>query len=402
MKNGKLLILLAAILSFTLLFTACNGGAEPDSTQTTGTESATAAVESDSETVSSAETQEEETEQAVEHEIRDYLVLGTTETDSLGTVERLDASLVSFDKVNGLATLKTQDLDAYNNVIDTYKVYNVNTGEVILEKSVSNLYQGKLEDSKTLTVTVKYPTICVSEGYYSVENSEMRYNVTLYVAKKDSSYISYYSSLTASESANYSVRKYDNGLVAVTLNADVQWIDRDMNVIRSVKAIAQNGYYGSFNAEYQGYLYAWNDSMVKVFNRAGLCSGEYFMEHDGKLNVHVLDNGNVLIQDAEIVDQYTPCSFVVDDVRYQVKSYVMNYVDGTLTEVALDYVVYDLETAYAQRYGNGSSAFPFALASGRDNQAYVYRFATGEVSPGVDYTFFFINIEFQVSARQVK
>jgi hypothetical protein len=118
------------------------------------------------------------------------------------------------------------------------------------------------------------------------------------------------------------------------------------------------------------------------------------MEHDGVLNVHVLDNGNVLIQDAELVDQYTPCSFVVDDQRFLVKSYVMNYVNGTLTEVALDYVVYDLETSYAQRYGNGSSDFPFALAVGRDNQAYVYRFATGEVAPPVDYVV--INNDLQI------
>ena len=389
MKNGKLLFLLAAILSLTLLFAACDNGAEPDQTAQ-GTDAGTNEAGSASETTEPATSegaQETETEQvAIDHEIRDYLVLDVDGADPLSEITRLDGEVTAFDEENGLLTLKTTDLDRYNNVVETYKVYDVNTGEVIFEQSVSNLYQGLAKDRKTLSVTVKYPTICVSEGYYSVDDdSVMKYNVKLLAAKKGGDVLYEATALVADEVANYSVREYQNGLVKVTLGSQTSWMDRDMKVIRSVPAIAENGYSGSFNAEYQGYLYAWNSTMLKVFNRAGLCSGEYYLEHEGKLNVKVLDNGNVLIQDAEIVDEYTPCSFVIDNVRYAVKSYVMNFVTGETKEVALDFIVSSIETAYADEYVTSNGRFPFELAVGRDNQAYIYRFANGVVAPVSEY-----------------
>lgn len=385
MKNGKLLFLLVAILSLTLLFAACDNGASPDEP---GTDTGATSVGSGTDAVESAtgeETQEAETEQEmIDHEIRDYLVLEAESPDSLNEVSRFDGKMVSFDSKNGLLTLKTQDLDARNNVVETYKVYDVNTGEVIFERSVSNLYQGPAESRKTLSVSVKYPTICVSEGYYSVSDSEMRYNVKLFAAKKGEVLISESNNLTSADAGTYAVKSYKNGLVSVTVAEKTYWMDRDMNVIRSVPAIAQNGYDGTFNAEYQGYLYAWDAQMLKVFNRAGICSGEYYLEHEGILNVNVLDDGNVLIQDAEIVDEYTPCSFVLDNIRYAVKSYVMTSVNGALTAVDLDFLVVDIETAYADEYVTNSN-FPFRLAVGRDNQAYIYRFANGTVAPKSEY-----------------
>jgi hypothetical protein len=95
----------------------------------------------------------------------------------------------------------------------------------------------------------------------------------------------------------------------------------------------------------------------------------------------VLDSGNVLIQDIELVDAYTPCDIIVDGDRYTVKSYVMKYLDGEMEEIELDFLVDDLATAY----GGASDSFPFELASGHENQAYIYRFANGNVSPFAEY-----------------
>ena len=125
-----------------------------------------------------------------------------------------------------------------------------------------------------------------------------------------------------------------------------------------------------------------------MFNRLGICSGEYQIAHEGMLNAYVLNNGNVLIQEFEPVkgyEDYDVAFFSYGSNRYYtVTSYVMNMLDGSMTELALDFIVDELETAYAQE-NDADSELPFKLADGKQNQAILYRFANGSLSVYQEY-----------------
>ena len=162
------------------------------------------------------------------------------------------------------------------------------------------------------------------------------------------------------------------------------WIDGDLNIIRTVPAITENGYAANFHGEYMGCLYTLNSDCVRVFNRQGLCSAEYLLKDvvNCELNSFILDNGNVLIHEFTYVKDYEAYDFAIDGDRYTVKSFVLDFDEGTLTEVDLDFIVSDLQTAYGD---NDDEGFGMKLAIGLDNQAYIHRFANGNINTYPEY-----------------
>ncbi len=373
MKKGKLLFLLIAVLSLMLLLVACDNKKEPEDTTDTS--------ESAESSEQSGETQQEE----VKHELHDYFDLSKEEVPAFTKVTQLKGEIVDVDYENNLIALKTQDLNVKNEVVDTITVYDYITEEVIRERSVSNLLgETRREKRVDLQVKIDYPIIQVQEIRYSEDSDNPNYSIDYYFAKKDGSLI------RQTNKPNYEKTVYQNGLVAIDMGEDTLWIDRNMEIVRTAASVAANGYnIECFNCEYQGYLYAWDDSRVQVFNLDGFCSGDYEIEHDGMLNVNVLDNGNVLIQDIEIVDSYEPYEFKAYGSCAVMKSYVMNFVDGSLKEVELDYIVDSIGTRYAERYGDEydqrGGRFPFALAAGKENQAIIYRVANGKIAVDEEY-----------------
>lgn len=367
MKKGKLLFLLIAVLSLALLLVACGNKAEPEDPV-----EPTDSVESSD--------QDGEKQQEVKHEMHDYFDFGEENAKVFTKVTQLKGEIVSRDDKNNLIALKTQDLNVKNEVIDTVVVYNYVTDEEIAKYEVSNLLKADKEDIKAeLDVMIDYPIIQVTKTSYSEDSLEEVYDISYYFAKKDGELI------RQTNKPNYEKYEFENGLVAIDMGDEMVWIDRNMEIVRTAASVAANGYnIDIYNAEYQGYLYTWTEESLQIFNLDGLCSGEYKIEHQGLLNVHVLDNGKVLIQDIEMVDAYTECDFKISNMPCVMTSYVMNYVDGTMEEVALDYIVDDLGTRYGERYGNGND-FPFALAAGRENQAMIYRIANGAVATDPEY-----------------
>ena len=367
MKKSKLLILLAALLCLALTLASCS--------------SIKGWFDKDEET----ETQTEELQEQQEiqkHELHDYFVLENEDINSFTTVSQFEGEVVDYDEENHLLALRTKDLNAKNEVEDTVKVYNYMTGEVIAEYSVSNLvYASNDLINAKLDVEIDYPIIRVVKTSYG-EDSLARYDVSYYFAKKNSELI------CQTNKTNYERFDFYNGLVAFDMGDDMMWINRNMEIVRTVDSIAANGYTEeNFRCEYQGYLYAWGEVGLYIFTPDGICSGKYLMAHEGILNVHVLDDGNVLVQDLEEVDVYDEYDFKLDGTPYVVNSYVVNYVNGEAKAVELEYIVDDLATGYAQRYGNSDyyTSFPFELAEGRDNQAYIYRFANGKLATDLDY-----------------
>ncbi len=365
-------------MSLAVLFCSCDP--VPAEETTTGTETGSAA-----ENAPIAEPEE------VEHEIRDYFVIENgIENVSLKGNEAYKGEVVDYDSEHNLIALLTKDLDNHNNVIKTVKVYDITTGECIFEESAACPLFATGEDLLEFNVNIDYPIIRVSTTSYSEDGFggfEPYFNATYYFAKKDSGEIK------TTDNNNYSRIDFYNGLVAFEMGDEIVWVNKNMEIVRTVNAIAANGYdVDVFNAEYQDYLYAWNDNEVQVFNKAGVCSAKYTIQHDGSLIAHVLNDGNVLIQDFEVVDAYTACDFVwtynsdtnnYPAERINLTSYIMSCTDGTLKEVELDFIVENVETAYEGRLGNNN--FPFALAGNGQNQAYIYRIANGSISLWQEY-----------------
>lgn len=389
MKKGKLLLLLTVALSLALLFCSCNQNSNAD--QDTAAEFTPVAEP-----------------EAVEHEIRNYFVINREiEPVSFADITKLDGEIVELDRENNLISLVTKDLDNFNNVIKTIKVYDVTTSECILEDSVTYpLYSSGTKYAVDFTVKIDYPIIRVAKTSYSEDSNEQlepQYDVSYYFATKDSQIIK------TTDKNDYSKTEFYNGLVCFEMGDELVWVNKNMEVVRTANAVADSGLAldrYSFDAEYQDYLYSWDGEKVQVYNRAGVCSALYTIEHDGELNVHVLDNGNVLIQDIEYVDDYTACDFKMKNYydysieRCVMKSYVMSCTDGVITEVELDFIVDYLETAYEAECDNRE--FPFALAEGGENQALIYRIANGSISLYQEYVSLGNDLEIKYSVKNSK
>ncbi len=381
-----------AIMSLAVLFCACDLLPNDDTSEPT---KETTAAES---TPIIAEPEK------VEHEIRDYFVIDNgIDKISFANISKLDGKIVEVDEENNLISVEIKDLDNHNNVIQTIKVYDITTGECIRSDSVTYPLYATGKDVIDFKVEIDYPIIRVSKTSYSEDGDDLKpqYEVNYYFAKKDGE------NVHSTKKTDYSKTYFSNGLVAFEMGEKVFWINRNMEVVRTVNAIAANGYYiDRFDAEYQDYLYAWNEEEIQVFNKAGFCSAKYNIGHDGFIKVHVLNDGNVLIQDFETVDAYTACDFVWSfnskspAKRINMTSYVMSCTDGTLKEVELDFIVEDLETAYEGRLGNNS--FPFALAGNGQNQAYIYRIANGKISLWQEYVSLGNDLEIKYSVKNSK
>jgi hypothetical protein len=362
-----LLIFMSLCLSLSLLACGKGDGEEYDS---------------ESDTVAQSDAAEEETppvEDAAAQLLR-YFILDPEESElALAKATQYEGEVVDVDGKNHLLAIRTRDLDAENQVVDTVSVYHMKSGELLRREQVKNPL-GEAEKTE-LSLEIDYPILRVIRK----DLRDDSYEIAHYLAKKDGALLHTTSRYIPAEDHPKTV--YGNGLVSYNMGDVILWIDRNMETVRSVDAIAAGGYeLQRYNSEYQGYLYTWNEQTLQIFNRLGVLSGSYTISHKGELNVHVLDNGNVLIQDLWEVDEHTSSTLTLENTKYRLTSYVMSYLDGSLTEVSLDFLVDSLETAYAQRYGEtGGRRLPFRLAAGYDNQAILYRFANGRLSVYQEY-----------------
>lgn len=306
-----------------------------------------------------------------------FLLKNDAKSLMFSNISQYEGEVVALDSLNYLLAIKTQDLNTRNQVTDTVRVYDAISGEVIFTESVS--YDLDSAEWTDLSLEIDYPILkVVMKENDATGVSDV--SVSYYLAKKDGE-------LLAMSSAESEERTdFGNGLSAFRLGDRAVWINRDLEIVRSVSDIAVDGYDTNvFQSEYHGYLYTWNSREAQIFNRLGLCSGTYSMDHDGYIRAHVLNNGNLLIQDFEAVSASDAYDVILNNTRYRVKSFMMNLVDGSLKQMNLGFIVERLETAYAQKYGTEKSSLPFKLAKGRENQAIIYRYANGTVSLYQEY-----------------
>ena len=403
MKQGKLSILLAALLCLAMLVTACaDAGVPDDSENASDVSSDGAVITMDGESGNSDGTAEEETlPEEVKHEVHDWFVLmDENGPETLSDISRIEGEVIQKDPSHNLVVIRDRDLDRYNNVITKVTVYNVLTNETVLKVEFeSPLHCQVEEDEITLDVVINYPVIRVLKSYYA--DGEPVVDADFYLAKavEDNCIYSIKQSDASLTPADFETEYLYNGLVKATLGDQILWIDDDMNVIRAVSTIAAQGYGTDFHGEYQGCLYTLTPNCVRVFNRQGLCSAEYLPAdpNNSEMTAFILNNGNVLIHEYTSVKDHEACDFAVGGNRLAVSTFVLDFDEGTLTEVDLGFVVTDLQTSYSDT--NNNSHFGMKLANGRDNQAYIYRFTNGNISTYPEYVVLGNNLEVQYTLK---
>lgn len=390
MKKSKLLILLGAVLIVAIaacvvciiIFNPNNTDSDPIETSEIASESAVeSGSESESTTEETVETDVSDEQKYADHEMHSYFDLSVKEEATPVLLDsKIDGEQRAVDTKNSLMVVVKKTVDALDIEETVVKVYDLLTGEVIREDSVKSPYGLSASDGVvTIDVTLHYPVIRVEKTTYTKadvgEDVKPQKEISYYVAEKDGELIY--------TTADDSIAKftYDNGLVCVLMGDKYVWIDRDMNVIRSVDAILTNYNYivepTLFQSEYKGYLYSYDYSKLMVFNHAGLVCAQYATsDKTASINCLVLDNGNVLVQETTIVGAYGSCDFVISGTRFDIKSMIVDHVTGAITDVDLDYLVFNLETEYEQEGTDPD----LKLANGSDNLAVIYKIANGAIS----------------------
>ena len=363
MTKRKILFLLLVILCVSVLFTACEKKSE---------------------------------EQNDEKEILSYLKADIEPTLLYDEVSKLEGELadyyvnpqknLAYDEENNLVVMRTTDLDNFNNVIETYKVYDLISGEVIFEKTNQYLYDER--DNQTwMDVFLAYPLIVVKEAkcdedrYDSYGNNvEVEYYYSYYVAEKDGQLLC--SNSKDSSNAVPNVQEVEN-LYACTIEGTEQktyWLSSDLEVLRTEAAITtEDDMAYDFFAEYENYLYARNDSSVVVFDKDGIASATYTVSNasgnaltENNLSASVLNNGYVLIQEMIALDtDAKKYDVMMYGMKFDINTFTMDHRDGEIKEYEVDFIIDELESAYAGATKTGNEKFPFKLTEGNENQAYV-------------------------------
>ena len=370
------MILFAALLCASLLFVACGEPQEgnADSTPATNGGKPTDMVIADA--------TEQDTKK---HEIHNYFDLVSEQKDVLlSTVTRIDGEVISYDREYNLAVICKKDLDLYNRVTETWNVYDLNSGKIIHTESVTNAYMAEASEKTELTVTIEYPVIRVERKYgIDTEETPATYEVSYFMAKDGSG-----EAIHTTTEKEFAMHNYQNGLVCVEMGDKMFWIDKNLEIIRSVETIFAGGYdVEVFSSEYKGYLYSWekqngeifNDELnneLLIFNHEGMVSARYLADKDSFIKVFVLNNGNALVQEYKRVTIYDKYDFVLNGTRYTVKSSIVDHVTGATETVEPGFIVSSLVTKYYQ----GKNDVEQLVLTGADNYAYLYNYANGYVA----------------------
>ncbi len=346
MKKSKLLLLLSLILCMALLLVAC-GNKEAN------------------------------------HELLDYFVLDDGTKVLYTNVSEIEGEIIEVDNDESLVVTRETDVDALDNLVETYKVIDIMSGEVLFETSNKYPIGADDDDVKNYTkidVKLDYPVITVeatktvcpgSDDEDHEHGDDVTKTYSYYLAKKDAEPIA---ENVAEEDKADGVDTLEN-LYVLTANGETNYFNKDLTVVRTEPAVVtdNNDYY--VDCEYDGYLYTGNGmTEVSVIDRNGVICASFQVDADGKsyLSYDVLNNGNVLIQVMKEVEDGEDYTVEQRGMKALFKSYVMDYKTGALTELALDFAVIDLESAYDAEF-NDYSNYPFKLAEGKENQAFIQK-----------------------------
>ena len=397
MKYIHLMKLLSVLLCMVMLFAGCTQ--KDDEKETTGTTDTQAGTDETTEPVTEPETEPEteaetepDTHAPVDPTLENFFKFEYLENwDHMDptSLERLDVEFVTQN--NHILVYRTLDVDVHNVVTETYTVYNLEMGKVVLEKTHTypnginyDTYQGAYVTTDEFgNPQYKYPESMmivrmrnsISNPFLSVlhlEVTEIEESVReenpngyYYEIKPHVEYYDMAGNLVASADAfdldiefiqdrtgifkNQPYLTYMVGSVYATLNSE----NGQLISLVDVTGIKQ---YGEYDVEANGYGYLMNRDTNTVYDKSFLevyrkSTGEHVLRYfynpaADYVDAWVLRNGDVLIQEEFELDEdsATKPDFVDNGVGYVLDHYILDVETGVTKPVEFSYYVKSLSS----------------------------------------------------------
>lgn len=347
MKKIRLAILLTVVLAMSSMLTACGGNSD----------------------------------------MKKYFNPEANAITTYSSVSRLDGDLCAYNRKHNIIALKTEEFSASGSKSENIRVFNALDGKQLVSNS-----QYYTDDTVSFDVQLdKYPLIVFKSVSIINSNSypeyESRYDYYLVENGSD-----VHSIITGTKDNLEDYRSYVNGVMTFSVGKTTYWVNRKGEVVREFLSSVTEAYGSpdSFYAEYKDYLYDWTlpnfnggspsalGYRIHVFNKDGVCCVQYVLPATVVMaEAFVLNDGNVFVQEYELALDGKEHNFVLDmggiKVNANVKSKIINYQTGEVTELNLGFVVMGLESYYNTE-NSTDSYFPLVLAKGYQNQAVVADF----------------------------
>lgn len=325
-------------------------------------------------------------------------------------VTQLDGKVIASNNDYNLVALQKNQISTTGGMQATIKVYDLKTKAVVYENSGISL-----NGVESLDVSLdNYPVITVGKKVHAVNDEgieviESKYSYFLVdtIAK---------SSSTLASDIEGAIKSTTVGnLYLYGIEDTLYWVSKTGQIVRQDVLSVSDSYadinriaqYYNIDAEYNGFLYAWEfdeiNRRVLVYDTFGVCIVEYnFPKNifavsrgettldytDGIVNPRcfVLNDGNILVQYCtEAKEDATAWDLVYMDKRLDVHTAIINYRTGAVTEKDCNFIVSRFESAYAHNPADLSELFQLELTSKYENQAYIVKFENGYLGDRVDY-----------------
>ena len=322
-------------------------------------------------------------------------------------VTSFDGKVLSYNAEHNFVALESLEHSADGSVKDIVKVIDLMTGKTVFE-SIDYLENGETRQGIAVDLS-SYPLIKLGyqeKVYVDGEPVEKCYTDIYRIKHETDGYSTEYMAgrVENDNSVSYPIA---NAYI-LCVGDKVVWVGADLEVLRELPGGVHNSYvYGDaedffgITAEYKGFLYAWEfkdeSRMAVVYGPDGMATAKYsfssgavvMKDESGKMldtpvnpSLFVLDNGNVLVQEC-IADEEN-YDFIYLGYKLRLRTAVMDFRDGTVSELECKFLIERLESYYDGEYAK-SSAFPLKLASRYENQAYVIDIVNSMLSTNERY-----------------
>ena len=324
-------------------------------------------------------------------------------------VSEFDGEVLDINTNRGLIALATTELDSNGNFTHKIKVYDATDNNRVVYEYAETYTADNGAAFASVDLT-NYPVIKLTkQATFENDDSgkpiyENRYDYVL--IQNEATGLVFESSV---KHDNLSIERVNNVYV-IEANDSLYWVNRNLEIMRSFPLDITDsypaGYYASYfniKAEWHNFLYTWEfdpstaSNVVLVYNGQGVCTAKYTFTPgtagmDGNSSsiinpsVFVLNNGDVLIQECIVVkDEGAEYDFefgVLEPTKLDLVTKVLNHETGEVSEIACNYLIKDLESAYARLDTNN---FPFTLDKGYSNQAIIVDIENGKIGREAKY-----------------
>lgn len=395
MKYMNIIKLLSVLLCIGMLFVACDS-AKNDETQATDTATEAGTVaEAESDTSTEAPTEaptEEPLLENVEDKFENFFeIIKDEENAAISDAERIDGEVVDWDSGVRFILMKSSDVDTMNTVTDTFKLYNMLSGEITL--TVENKYFNGDYDAfdwddimvkKTFTFeasgngyvqkdsTLKYPEsiveVEINEAgrvpYVLVKEAKItpmdeataaaNPEACAYVIVTTYTYYDVYGNKITSAPDQLYVSNLINyrETLSVLFGTTVAYFDAETLMPLGSSSAVNDLISNIYDHETDAYGYFLNGEnnvaalgTVYYFDVIDKASGEtayrYYLDNNYEIaKTFVLHNGDILIQYENEVEEKDSYDYAIDaEEFYDIAHFIFSVKDGSVTEIDLPYCI---------------------------------------------------------------